>query len=472
VPVSSLRLKTSSRGELAASLSALRDEFGLSGGFPPEAEKEAASAVERLVLPETDRRDIPLVTIDPVGATDLDQAMHLARDGDGYRVFYAIADVPAFVIPEGAVDAEARRRGQTVYAPDGRIPLHPLSISEDAASLLPDRLRGAFVWDFALDAGAAVVGVHVARATVRSTRQCSYEQVQAELDAGTASEPLRLLEEIGEKRIALERARGGANLNRPDEEITEENGVYRLERRKALPVEDWNAQISLMTGMAAAKLMLDGGIGILRTMPEPAEETIVRFRRQAAALGSPWGADVAYGEYLRRLDSDDPRGLAILHAAGSLFRGAGYTAFDGAAPEQTTQAAVGAPYAHATAPLRRLVDRFVLVTCEALCAGNAVPEWVRTALTTLPALMERSDAVASRLDHAAIDAVEAAILRDRVGERFVATVISAREGGGVVQLADPAVTADCAGDLEPGSSVRVTLVAADIAKRQVAFRLA
>ncbi|WP_217585257.1 RNB domain-containing ribonuclease, partial [Microbacterium sp. GbtcB4] len=80
---------------------------------------------------------------DPAGARDLGQAFHLVRDGDGYRVRYAIADVPGFVVPGGAVDAEARRRGQTLYAADGTFPLHPPVLSEDRASLLPDVVRPA-----------------------------------------------------------------------------------------------------------------------------------------------------------------------------------------------------------------------------------------------------------------------------------------------------------------------------------------
>ena len=63
--------------------------------------------------------------MDPPGSTDLDQAFAIERDGGGWRVFYAIADVPAFVPPGGAIDAEAHVRGQTIYAADGRIPLHP-----------------------------------------------------------------------------------------------------------------------------------------------------------------------------------------------------------------------------------------------------------------------------------------------------------------------------------------------------------
>ena len=90
-------------------------------------------------------------------------------------------------------------------------------------------------------------------------------------------------------------------------------------------MEAWNAQLSLMTGMAAATMMLDGGVGILRTMPPAQPDAIDRLRRQARALGTPWPEDQPYGDYLRMLDGTDPKHLAILHAAASLFRGAGYT---------------------------------------------------------------------------------------------------------------------------------------------------
>ncbi|MFM9918966.1 RNB domain-containing ribonuclease [Lacisediminihabitans sp. H27-G8] len=467
--VSSVHLVLPSSGQLAERFAQLRAELGLLAEFPAAIEADARSVIAHQVLPEVDSTAIPFITIDPAGATDLDQALHLERSADGYRVRYAIADVPAFVAPNGPIDAEARRRGQTMYAPDGRIPLHPTVISEDAASLLPGEVRGAFVWDFTLDAAADVIVATVARARIRSIRQCDYAEVQREIDAGTAAESLQLLREVGEKRILLERKRGGASLNRADQEVTEVDHVYRLERRRSLPVEDWNAQLSLMTGMAAAGIMIEGGVGILRTMPAPDAAAIDRFRLQTVALGWQWAPQLAYGEYLRTLDSDDPRQLAIIHAAGSLFRGAGYTVFDGEAPKVTLQAAVGAPYAHTTAPLRRLVDRFVLVTCEALVAGHPVPSWVRSALPAIPAVMAASDGIASRLGRGSIDAVEAAVLRGRVGEVFDATVISARKGGGVIQLADPAVAAECSGQLEAGSRVRATLVTADIPTGTVQF---
>ncbi len=204
---------------LAATLLAVRRELKLPDAFPPEVEQAATEAIAALELPERDLTDVPFVTIDPAGSTDLDQAVHLERAGDGYRVLYAIADIPAFVEPGGPIDVEARKRGQTMYAPDGRIPLHPASISEDAASLLQDLVRSAYVWEFDLDAAAEVKAVRVERARIVNRRQTDYVTVQAELDAGKADEWLVLLKEVGLKRIELEAIRGGASLNRPDEEV-------------------------------------------------------------------------------------------------------------------------------------------------------------------------------------------------------------------------------------------------------------
>jgi exoribonuclease R len=461
---------------LASTLRKIRDDLELSEGFPAAVDAEAAATVASVVLPADDLTAIEFVTIDPEGATDLDQAVHVARSGDGFVVHYAIADVPAFVLPGGAVDAESRRRGQTIYAPDGRIPLHPTVISEGAASLLPGEIRSAFVWRFELDAATRVTATTLLRARVRSRRQLSYAEAQASIDDGSASESLALLKEVGLGRLVLERERGGASLNLPDEEIEFADGRYLLKRRSLLPVESWNAQISLMTGMAAAAIMIEGGTGILRTMPAPDAETLESFRIRVAAIGRPWPVAQPYGEYLRGLDSADPKGLAAINAAGSLFRGAGYTAFDGEAPAERLQAAVAAPYAHTTAPLRRLVDRFVLVTCEALVAGRAVPEGVRQSLPTLPKLMGKSDGVASAVDRQSLDAIEAALLVDRVGEVFDCVVISAKSGdgpttSGVIQLTDPVVTARVDGAVVAGQSIRGTLVSADIATGVVVFRV-
>jgi exoribonuclease R len=442
-----------------------RAELEVAEQFPAEVVAAAAQSAREPDLPKDDLTDLGFVTVDPPGSTDLDQAMFLSRDGDGFRVDYAIADVPAFVPIGGVVSEEAVRRGQTMYAPDRRIPLHPEVLSEGAASLLPDQLRPAFVWRFALDAAGAVTEVDLVRATVRSRHRLDYQQVQAAADAGRAdsdvAEQSLLLAEIGRLRIEQERGRGGASLPMPEQEVSYDGGHYELRFRPAVPAEDWNAQISLMTGMAAAQLMLTAKVGLLRTMPAPDDQSVQRFRRQARALGVDWDPAVRYGDFIRGLDRTVPAQLALLHEAAGLFRGAGYTAFDGEPPASPEHAAVAAPYAHVTAPLRRLVDRFGLLVCHAAASGGQPDPAVRAALPTLVQRMSESDHQAKALERRCVDLVEAAVLACRVGEKFDAVTIDEARDRTQVQLLDPAVVAPCQGRLPLGEQICVRLDAAD-----------
>ncbi|HEV7173013.1 MAG TPA: RNB domain-containing ribonuclease [Pedococcus sp.] len=459
--------------ELAARFETIRTELSVPDEFPAPVLAEAERAAASPTLPERDETDVPFLTIDPPGSMDLDQAMHLSRDGDGYRVRYAIADVPAFVVAGGAVDTETRRRGETIYAPDRRTPLHPPVLGEGAASLLPDQPRPAFVWDLRLGADGVVTDAQVFRAVVRSTDRLDYEGVQKSIDAGSADERLMLLREIGTKRVELERRRGGASLPMPEQEVEQDRaGHYQVRFRPPLDAEDWNAQISLMTGMAAADLMIGAKVGILRTMPAPDAGALDRIRRASAGLGVSWPADQAYGEFLRTLDRTNPAHLALIHEATSLFRGAGYTPFDGQVPAQPGHAAVAAAYAHVTAPLRRLVDRFGLVVCEAISAGQPIPAWAREALPSLPQIMMASDRVASGVERACADAAEAAVLLHRVGETFDAMVVEVRDRtGAVVQLQEPAVLAKAEGVGELGTWVKVKLVEATVSTGTVRLRI-
>jgi exoribonuclease R len=470
----STRLSPSAaQSELANALRALRAKLQVPGGFPAEAEAEARAASAAPLGDLPDLTDVEFLTIDPQGSRDLDQAMHLAVTDAGFRVRYAITDVPFFVAPGGALDAETRRRGQTLYAPDGRIPLHPTVISEDAGSLLPGKVRRAFVWAFELAADGAVRETSLTRALVTSRRQWSYDEAQRAIDDGSAPAELAPLPAIGRALLAQEAARGGASLNTPDQEVVLTPDGYGVERRTPLPIEDWNAQLSLLTGMAAAKIMLGGGVGVLRTMPPADAAAVAGFRKTTELLGLPWAEGVEYGEYLRTLDRTAPKALAVLQAATSLFRGAGYEAFDGAAPKQSTQAALAAPYAHVTAPLRRLVDRWGLVVCEALVTRQPVPQWARDSLAELPHIMASTTSLAGRLDAGALDRVEAAVLSGRVGDVFDAVVLSQNHTHTRIQLVEPAVEASAAGLIgEPGATVRVRLTEAEISTGTLGFAVA
>lgn len=469
------------RAPLQAALRALRTELGVPGEFPPAVLAEAARAAREPRLPDrgatADATDIPFFTVDPPTSTDLDQAMHLSRRPHGYRVRYAIADVAAFVVPGAALDAEAHRRVTTLYFPDGKTPLHPPVLSEGTASLLPDETRPTVLWTIDLDTDGGPTATDVRRALVRSRAKLDYEGVQRQIDAGTADEPLALLKDIGLLREQREADRGGISLDVPEQEIVERDGTYELGYRAPLPAEGWNAQISLLTGMAAAELMLAHGTGILRTLPAAPDGAVGRLRRTARALRIDWPHHVSYAALIRSLDPHRPHHAAFLQECTTLLRGAGYTPFrDGAVPGITTHAAVAAPYTHCTAPLRRLVDRYASELALAAAAGETPPEWVLAALDDLPARMAEGTRRAGQAERGCVDIVEAALLEDRVGELFDGTVVDVQErepGVGTVQLETPAVVARIESGngaaLPLGERLRVRLTRADPATAKVLF---
>jgi exoribonuclease R len=474
VPSRRVRVSPPDSAAIASALAELRENLDVSLRFPEPVLADAEQAVRSPRLPDADETRIPFVTIDPPESMDLDQALHLERRGSGYCVRYAIADVAAFVDPNGPMDQEAHRRGQTLYAPDENARLYPAALSEDAGSLLPGEMRPALVWTMQVDASGEGVDVGLRRALVRSRQKLDYAGVQRSLEDGTASESLQLLREVGLLRQEREQRRGGIDLQIPEQEVAERPQGYTLAFRAPLPVEGWNAQISLMTGQAAAELMLDAQVGLLRTLPEADPRAVDRLRRTAKALGIDWPRELSYAALIRTLNPERPTHAAFLGESTVLLRGSGYAAFDDEVPTRPAHAGVGAPYAHATAPLRRLVDRFVGEACLAVAAGEDVPDWVRAALPRLPEEMEVSNHRAQQYEAGIISIVEAAVLERHVGEAFDAVVVDVDEhdGGGTIQLTEPAVTAHCEGELPLGERVRVRLTLADVAKHQIRFELA
>ncbi|WP_432753384.1 RNB domain-containing ribonuclease [Streptomyces sp. JL2001] len=477
MPRRHLHVTGAAEAPLRAALRALRTELAIPDAFPPAVLAEADAAAKAPRLPGHDATDIPFFTIDPPTSTDLDQAMHLARRADGgYRVHYAIADVAAFVTPGSALDTEAHRRRLTLYFPDGKVPLHPPVLSQGAASLLPGEPRPALLWRIDLDAEGRRVATDLRRALVRSRAKLDYAGVQRRIDDGTAEEPLALLRDVGRLREALESERGGISLNVPEQEIVEQDRTYSLAYRAPLPADGWNAQISLLTGMAAADLMTAAGTGILRTLPTAPDGAVARLRLSAQALGVDWPHHVSYADVVRSADPSDPRHAAFLQDCTSLLRGAGYTVFtDGNVPTPAVHAAVADEYTHCTAPLRRLVDRYAGELCVAAVAGEEPPEWVRAALPALPDEMAAGSRLANTVERESVDIVEAALLRERVGEIFDAYVIDVKDrepAVGTVHLEDPAVVARVEGGdsrLPLGEWLRVRLTQADPGAAKVRF---
>jgi exoribonuclease R len=475
---------------LDAAFAAARAELGIRTEFPADVVAEAGAAAKRVPTADAgrvDRTAVEFVTVDPPGSRDLDQALFFERTGDGYRLLYAIADVGFWVDRGGAVEREAWLRGVTFYAPDERESLYPPVLSQGAASLLPDQPCPAVIFGFELDARADIVSSTLERALVRSRAQLTYEQALEHVQGGGklfAGKPwadsLMLLKEFGEKRKMRETERGGVSLPILDQHVEKAAAArlgYKLDYELPNAAEDWNAQVSLLTGHGAALRMLDGRVGLLRTMPAPEPAALESFRRAALALGFAWEEGMSYPDFIHSVDVTSPNATALLWQARRTNRGADYTAFDGEPPAEPNHSALAMPYAHVTAPLRRLADRYVIDLLITLASrGRPTPDEVAT-LAKLPPLMDEAEKKDGKLERRVVDVAEAWTLRGCEGNDYPAVVLGVRNGKVEVQVQDPAIRSEVqkpegAPRLELGTAVQVRLVRADVQAGKLEFSLA
>ena len=256
-----------------------------------------------------------------------------------------------------------------------------------------------------------------------SRAKLGYADAQAALDEGRADEMLRLLPEIGALLQEAERDRGGASLGVPTQEVVARDDGYTLRFRSLLPVEGWNAQLAAHRARrrrhdargSRGHRADDAARRPVRRGPAPS-----RGRRPRRRLAR----ERPYAEMLHTIDpSRSDAESVFLQEAAALFRAASYVAFDGHPPPDPMHAALAAPYAHCTAPLRRLADRYANEVCLALCTGVEVPSWAREALPALPIEMALGAERGNRLERTVVDAVEAAVLAPLVGRESDALVI-------------------------------------------------
>ncbi|KQN24731.1 RNB domain-containing ribonuclease [Sphingomonas sp. Leaf38] len=447
---------------LADGLTQIRAEFQVPDGFPPAVIAAAEAAVRRTPTQHVDRTQMRFVTLDPAASTDLDQAFAIEQAGADLLLHYAIADVGWFVEDGDPLDVEAWTRGETLYLPDGKAGLYPSILSEGAASLLPDVERAAVIFAVrvAPDGKARLDGAE--RAIIRSHAKLGYETVQpADLPAQ--------FEELARRTQAAERARGAARVDPPEQEVEREaDGRLRLGFRPRLASEAQNAALSLATNLAVADALQAHQTGLFRVMDGPDDAAVGRLRHIAHGLGLSWPADVSLDQFSRSRDANDPTDAAFMVAIRRAGNGASYAPYrEGVVP---WHAAVAATYAQATAPLRRLADRYVIRAALAVATGQPVPEQVSAAFEALPKVMSRADARAGQINRAVIDVAEAVLLSGREGEVFAATVVDADERGARIQLANVPVVVRLGGNgHKPGDTLDVALSDVDVTRRTIKF---
>jgi exoribonuclease R len=447
---------------LAQGLAAIRSQFRVPAAFPPEVLAAAEEAAKRAPTEHADRTGIPFVTLDPATSTDLDQAFWIDRDGSDLMLRYAIADVAWFVDDGGAIDVEAWTRGTTLYLPDGKAGLYPPVLAEGAASLLPDGPRPAIVFAVRVAPDGSVKLDGAERAVIRSRAKLAYDSVR---DGDLPPD----FPELARRITAAEDARGASRVDPPEQEVSEQvDGSFELQFRPRVAAEDNNAALSLATNLAVANALQAHHTGLFRVMPAPDAHAIGRLRNTARAFGLSWSADTTLEEYEKGLSANDPRQAAFMLAIRRAGGGAAYQPYrDGVVPWHAPMAAT---YAHATAPLRRLADRYVVRAALAIANGQPIPDVVAQAFEKLPPVMAHADAIGGQIDRAVIDLAEAVMLKEHVGEIYSAVVTDLDDKGARIQLSDdPVVARVDAHGVEPGDAIRVKLTAADPERRAITF---
>jgi exoribonuclease R len=299
------------------------------------------------------------------------------------------------------------------------------------------------------------------RAIIQSRAKLAYDSVRDD-------QLPRDFAELAARIAAAEARRGASRVDPPEQEVAATGGGFALQFRPRLASEARNAALSLATNMAVADVLQAHGTGLFRVMDAPNDAAVKRLRQTARAFKLDWPVDQSLADYQRALKPDQPWQAAFMLAIRRAGGRAEYVPYRaGITP---MHAAMAATYAHATAPLRRLADRYVVGATLAIMNGQAVPEAVTVAFPKLPAVMANAGHLGGQIDRAVIDLAETVMLSRQVGQAFPAVVTDLTEQGVRMQLCDlPIVARVNAHAVSPGDALQVRLTNVDVGKRKLVF---
>lgn len=352
--------------------------------FPPAVRAEVAAFAARPGIDDealVDARALPFVTIDGAGTRDLDQALHLARDGAEFIVRYAIADAAHYVRPGTALFEEALERGASFYLPGLSVPMLPRALSEGLVSLNAGVDRRAIVFESRLDARGRVVSTRLVRARIRSRAKLSFEEVQRFLDdpssfplrAGEAEPSVALLPVVGELRLEEASRRDVIAYRRAEADIELDGEklsfVFGVADRTA--VERYNEQLSLLCNVEGARFLRDGAHRellqpIYRVHPAPDAARYAALEALIAAVAERHRLDPARwrwrrGDSLAEFLASLPRSGPHARIAGAIHRQAVLINLRSSyALDPGPHFGVGAEvYGRFSAPMREIVGIFL-----------------------------------------------------------------------------------------------------------------
>lgn len=263
------------------------NEFGLPGDFPEavldECRQRAEEFDEQITDGRLDLTELTVITIDPVDARDFDDAISLERlDNGHWKLGVHIADVSHFVKSGSVLDAEARQRATSIYLPDRVIPMLPEVISNNLASLQPDRIRYTKTAFIEYTEDGALVDTEFCTAAIVSKRRFSYQEVDDFLEKTVqwkdrlSPEVFRLLDGMHRLSRILRRrrmARGSMELTLPEVKIDLDkhgrvSGAHLVEHTESHQMIE---EFMLAANEAVAVKLQDLEINFLRRIHETPE---------------------------------------------------------------------------------------------------------------------------------------------------------------------------------------------------------
>ncbi len=424
-----------------------------------EAEAFGAEVAEPLKAGREDLRHLPLPTIDPEDARDHDDAVWVERTArGGYRAWIAIADVSAYVTPDTALDAEAKKRGCSIYLPDRAIPMLPRALSSNLCSLLPAVDRLCLCVDAELDSEGNVVSNRITRGVMRSRAKLTYGGVARALGLSSVArvEPaaqelvagLRVAYELSRALRSRRMKRGALDFELPeakvvlDEKTREPIDVQRrAEDQGVKRAYQLIEELMLLANELVARWCEERGVPtIYRVHGPPDEQKLERFAAMCETLGIDFHVDDTrdpkrLGELLKSF-SDHPL-APVLNSL--LLRSMKQATYDVANIGHFGLASRA--YLHFTSPIRRYPDLVVHRVVHEVLSGHGPRQSDRAREKLAESAMASSIAErrAMEVERAIVDLYRTFLMQDRVGQQFEGTVTAVVGSGVFVQLDAPFV---------------------------------
>lgn len=418
-----------------------------------EAESFGATVPLPMLAGRVDLTHIPLPTIDPEDARDHDDAVWVTRDGAGFRAWIAIADVSSYVTPGSALDAEALKRGCSVYLPDRAVPMLPRALSSNLCSLLPDEVRLCLCVEAEIDATGQVISTKLHRGFMKSAAKLTYggvaralgftEEPPKEPKAEAMVKDLRVAYELSLALRGRRMARGALDFNLPEPKIIWEdkkpvNVVRRSQDLGVKKAYQLIEELMLLANEVVAEWLSSRGIPtIFRVHLQPDEKKLARLAAYCEALGIPFDMEDAtnpkrLAAMVKRFDSLEQS--AILN--GLLLRSMKQATYD---TENHGHFGLASPaYLHFTSPIRRYPDLIVhrAVHSEILKERRKRPGSELGEAARQSSFAERR---AMEVEREVLDLHRCFIMKDHIGERFMGRVSAIVGGGMFVTLDEPFV---------------------------------